>query len=277
MVGEMTLGNVEEHPSRAGRDFFLDLDDGLGLAELVAQVLGLALELGDPSACGSRGVAGRPRLCGARAASTAASRSRRHLVQMGRVQALLAQQRPDLAGLGAAVGPLQNGPFIRRGERPTLGLRRDFGIGPDGARGGAAGVDDLTTPVALRAPSVATQLNAICFPYPRSRSPNGRDNRREVVGISETSAGDHAFLWTEQGGMQDLNGLLTSRFGFVLTHAVAISAQAPSLRSASTKPPARNSGTIMTTMSFRFGSSAWFRRASSCRTDLRSSGSPSPS
>ena len=51
------------------------------------------------------------------------------------------------------------------------------------------------------------------------------NNRREVVGISETSAGDHAFLWTEQGGMQDLNGLLTSRFGFVLTHAVAISAR----------------------------------------------------
>ncbi|MGH8584644.1 MAG: hypothetical protein ACREWE_00115, partial [Gammaproteobacteria bacterium] len=46
-------------------------------------------------------------------------------------------------------------------------------------------------------------------------------DRREVVGI----AGDHAFLWTEQGGMQDLNELLTSRFGFVLTHAVAISAE----------------------------------------------------
>ncbi|MGH2488449.1 MAG: hypothetical protein ACRDFR_02355, partial [Candidatus Limnocylindria bacterium] len=48
---------------------------------------------------------------------------------------------------------------------------------------------------------------------------------REVVGISEASAGDHAFRWTEQDGMQDLNELLTSRFGFVLTHAVAISAQ----------------------------------------------------
>jgi probable HAF family extracellular repeat protein len=50
-------------------------------------------------------------------------------------------------------------------------------------------------------------------------------NRREVVGIAGASAGDHAFLWTEQGGMQDLNGLLTSRVGFVLTQAVAISAQ----------------------------------------------------
>ncbi len=51
------------------------------------------------------------------------------------------------------------------------------------------------------------------------------NDRREVVGISEASVGVHAFLWTEQGGMQDLNELLTLRFGFVLTHAVAISAE----------------------------------------------------
>ena len=51
------------------------------------------------------------------------------------------------------------------------------------------------------------------------------DDRREVVGIAEASAEDHAFLWTEQGGMQDLNELVTSRFGFVLTHAVAINAE----------------------------------------------------
>ena len=46
-----------------------------------------------------------------------------------------------------------------------------------------------------------------------------------MVGISETRAGDHAFLWTQQDGMQDLNTLLTLRAGFVLTHAVAISVQ----------------------------------------------------
>lgn len=51
------------------------------------------------------------------------------------------------------------------------------------------------------------------------------NNGGEVVGISEARAGDHAFLWTEQDGMQDLNTLLTSRSGFVLTHAVAISVQ----------------------------------------------------
>jgi probable HAF family extracellular repeat protein len=30
------------------------------------------------------------------------------------------------------------------------------------------------------------------------------NHRREVVGISEASAGDHAFLWTEQDGTQNL-------------------------------------------------------------------------
>jgi len=51
----------------------------------------------------------------------------------------------------------------------------------------------------------------------------GVNDRREVVGNSRTSAGVHAFRWTDRDGMQDLNDLLTSRVGFVLTDAVAIS------------------------------------------------------
>ena len=47
----------------------------------------------------------------------------------------------------------------------------------------------------------------------------------EVVGTSETSDGEHAFLWTDAGGMQDLNSLLTLRSGFVLTQAVSINSQ----------------------------------------------------
>ena len=50
----------------------------------------------------------------------------------------LGAARPDLAGLGAAVGTLQNGAFIRRDEHPALGVRHDW-IGRDRARGGAAG------------------------------------------------------------------------------------------------------------------------------------------
>ena len=54
------------------------------------------------------------------------------------------------------------------------------------------------------------------------------NNRNEVVGVSSESGdggGEHAFLWTERDGMQDLNDLLASSSGFVLTHAIAISAQ----------------------------------------------------
>ena len=47
----------------------------------------------------------------------------------------------------------------------------------------------------------------------------------EVVGTSETSDGEHAFLWTQAAGMQGLNSLLTSRSGFVLTQAVSINSQ----------------------------------------------------
>ncbi len=69
------------------------------------------------------------------------------------------QQRPDLAGLGAAVGPLQNGPFVRCGERPTPGLRQDFGIGPDGARGGRRG---------LRLPSPYGHWTGLLRPTPQN-------------------------------------------------------------------------------------------------------------
>jgi probable HAF family extracellular repeat protein len=53
------------------------------------------------------------------------------------------------------------------------------------------------------------------------------NNRNEVVGVSSESGdggGEHAFLWTERDGIQDLNEL-TSNSDFVLTHAIAISAQ----------------------------------------------------
>ncbi len=53
----------------------------------------------------------------------------------------------------------------------------------------------------------------------------GISGRGIVVGTSESSNGTRAFIWTSSEGMQDLNSVLTSRGGFVLTHAVAISPQ----------------------------------------------------
>jgi probable HAF family extracellular repeat protein len=53
----------------------------------------------------------------------------------------------------------------------------------------------------------------------------GISDRGVVVGTSESSNGTHAFIWTSREGMQDLNDVLTSRGGFVLTHAVSISSQ----------------------------------------------------
>jgi len=53
----------------------------------------------------------------------------------------------------------------------------------------------------------------------------GISDRTEVVGSSDTGHGTHAFRWTAGSGMQDLNDLLTSRTGFVLTEAVASSPQ----------------------------------------------------
>jgi len=51
----------------------------------------------------------------------------------------------------------------------------------------------------------------------------GVSNSGQVVGTSQTSGLFHAFLWTPQSGMQDLNQLVTLPLGIVLTHALAIS------------------------------------------------------
>lgn len=50
----------------------------------------------------------------------------------------------------------------------------------------------------------------------------GINDHSEVVGTSQSSAGSRAFLWTPGNGMRDLNDMLTSRPGFVLTQALAI-------------------------------------------------------
>lgn len=51
----------------------------------------------------------------------------------------------------------------------------------------------------------------------------GINKRREVVGASHTPRGTQAFIWTREGGMQNLNHLVAAPpSGFVLTQAVSI-------------------------------------------------------
>jgi probable HAF family extracellular repeat protein len=50
----------------------------------------------------------------------------------------------------------------------------------------------------------------------------GINNRGEVVGVSHTPRGNQAFVWTRQAGMQNLNKLVPTLAGFVLTDALAI-------------------------------------------------------
>ena len=126
------------------------------------------------------------------------------------------------------------------GPRAVLwegGVVRDLGTLPDDTSSEALSINANGVIVGSSG-SPEAQHHAVLWPsgggaiQDLGTLPDGRSSRAlaintggEVVGISEASAGDHAFLWTQQDGMQDLNFLLTSRDGFVLTHAVAISAR----------------------------------------------------
>ena len=53
----------------------------------------------------------------------------------------------------------------------------------------------------------------------------GINDRGVVVGVSHTPIGNQAFIWTREAGMQNLNDLMASSSGFVLTQALAINAR----------------------------------------------------
>jgi probable HAF family extracellular repeat protein len=72
-----------------------------------------------------------------------------------------------------------------------------------------------------------TGMKGIGFlPGGQSSAALGINDRNEVVGISQYansySSGQHAFIWTAERGMQDLNDLIPSDSKFVLVEALAI-------------------------------------------------------
>ena len=89
----------------------------------------------------------------------------------------------------------------------------------------------------LWAPNTAARDLGALAPGSFSRA-LGINDRGDVVGSSETNAGSRAFLWSAAAGIRDLNDLVTSRAGFVLTHAVAISARGVILAIGQDDPPA---------------------------------------
>ena len=109
------------------REFFLDVDDGLGMVELLFEPANLMLELRDTRSQGiDRVCLPTPFLCaqsgqGALASLTTPPRQSR------RVQPLSAQQRPELSGLGAGVGLLENGEFVLHRKTTAPRLVRNFG------------------------------------------------------------------------------------------------------------------------------------------------------
>ncbi len=47
----------------------------------------------------------------------------------------------------------------------------------------------------------------------------------EVVGTATSASGEHAFIWTRQGGIADLNNPASAALGFVFIEAHAINAR----------------------------------------------------
>lgn len=111
------------------RQLFLDLDDQTRLVELALEALVLAYQLRDLACFGGGWIRlGAPllrRQCGQFGGLTLTSPR----AQARRVDALAAEQGADLAGLGAAVGSLENAPFVGVGELPASGTRQDLGVG----------------------------------------------------------------------------------------------------------------------------------------------------
>lgn len=142
---------------------------------------------------------------------------------------LAINERGDVVGVSeTASGPRAirwaGGTAQDLGTLPGHKASEALGINSSGEIAGSSGDPNVERHAVLWSVGGAIQ-DIGALPGGTSSRALGINNRSEVVGSSQSSAGDRAFLWTQRDGIQDLNGLLTSRSGFVLTQAVSISAQ----------------------------------------------------
>src|SRR5271157_928346 len=119
----VAVGWRQGNPQDLG-EFFLNLDDRLGLAELFRQPLSFPLE---PLVFGDQGSVG----VGFPATTLGGQTGQRSCLallppgaQVRRVQPLAAQQGAELAGLGAAIGLAKNATLVLGGEMSSHGLLR---------------------------------------------------------------------------------------------------------------------------------------------------------
>lgn len=145
-------------------------------------------------------------------------------------RALAISNRGDAVGISdTSSGPravLWRGGTVKElGALPGLGLSEAQGINDNGDIVGSSWDPETQQRHAVLWRSYGSSiLDLGALPGGTWSRALGVSNRGQVVGISQTNAGVyHAFLWTEQDGMQDLNDHFISPQPFVLTQAVAIS------------------------------------------------------
>lgn len=141
-------------------------------------------------------------------------------------KALAINERGDIVGISG-------GESSPRAVRWSAGAVHDLGARPGDSASEALAINangDIVgssgDPVVMRlavlwnANGIMEELGAL--PGGDSSRAFGINNRGEVVGVSRTSHGSHAFIWTREEGMRNLNDLVADRSGYVLTQAVSI-------------------------------------------------------
>src|ERR1035437_2495111 len=116
-----------------GRDFFLNVDDDLGLLQFLLHLQQFGFQF---AVLLGQGVAGRlPAALLGQSAQGARFAQPPPLDQVGLVQPLAPQQSADRARIGGGVGLLDDAQLVLGGELATLGFGRDFEIGSRRGRG----------------------------------------------------------------------------------------------------------------------------------------------